>query len=204
MTSLLIATRNQNKLNEIRNILSSFTVTIFSLDDLGDPIPDVIEDRKTFKENALKKAFLIASRTNYLTLAEDSGLCIDFLHGEPGVFSARFSGFGKDDRKNRLKVLTLMNNVTDEERKARFVCAVALATPQKVIGLVEGMCEGYITHKEIGNNGFGYDPIFYYPPLKKTFGELRLEEKNKVSHRFRAMNMIKSILDDYLKCNKNP
>jgi len=198
MNHLVVATKNNNKLNEIKYIFSDIEIPIMSLKDLGCKIPDIIEDGDTFKKNAIKKALLISSQSNNITLADDSGICIDFLNGGPGVFSARFAGSDKNDRNNRLKVIKLMKNVSQVKRGAHFVCSIAIAHYNKLIGLVECICEGLISDIEIGNNGFGYDSIFYYPKENKTFGELKESEKNSVSHRFKALTKAKIILKDYL------
>ena len=202
MSTLLVATRNKNKLIEIRTILADINVEIKSLNDIETSIDDVIEDKQTFMGNAMKKAFLLSRSTQLLTIADDSGLCIDYLKGGPGILSARFAGSDKDDHKNRIKVLSKMMNVRNDERTAFFTCSIALAENGTLVGLTEGICNGYITHKEIGENGFGYDSIFYYPPLHKTFGEIEMNKKNQISHRYKALQLMKLILSNYIFANK--
>jgi len=202
MKTLLIATHNTHKLREIREVLAGYPLTIISLNELPRAVPDIPETGVTFRENAVLKATETARQAQHLTLSDDSGLCIDALGGKPGVLSARFAGAGKDDAKNRKKVLNLMLPYSDNERQAHFVCAVALAEPDKLIGVVEGKCTGCITREERGTNGFGYDSLFYYPPLQKTFAELNPLEKNKVSHRAQALRNIKQVLDAYLASGK--
>jgi len=169
------------------------------LADVGE-IAEIAEDGATFAENARKKAFGYAKETGLWTIADDSGLVVDALGGAPGVKSARFSGEkAKDidrkliDHRNIAKVLELLKGVHREKRTARFVCCLCLASPEKVLLETEGRLEGLITGREIGENGFGYDPIFFVPHLKKTVAQLAREEKNAISHRGRA---IRAILPD--------
>lgn len=169
-----------------------------------DNIPDVEEDGQTFSENARKKAIGYAKATRLWTIADDSGLVIDALDGAPGVKSARFSGAkGKDrsliDHRNIAKVLKLLEGVPKEKRTARFVCHLCLASPEKILIETEGTLEGLIAEEEIGENGFGYDPIFFVPRLNKTVAQLFREEKNAISHRGNAIRKLKPLLDQLLK-----
>ena len=193
---LVIATTNQGKLKEIREILKGLDVKVKSLADFPG-CPDVIEDGETFRENALKKARAVAAYTGRLTVADDSGLCVDALDGAPGVYSARFSGKGADDLKNNRKLLRLMKAVPDPERGARFVCVLALAGPDGS-GIRErvlrGEVRGRITREMRGPRGFGYDPLFYYTKAKMTFAEMGPDEKNMVSHRARALKKLRETL----------
>jgi XTP/dITP diphosphohydrolase len=169
---------------------------------LGDfpNINKVKETGKTFAENARKKAIGYAKQTGLWTIADDSGLVVDALGGKPGVKSSRFSGEKtKDqtllDHKNMAKVLNLLENVPKEERTARFVCNLCLASPEKVLFETEGMLEGFIAEKPVGENGFGYDPIFFVPNLNKTVAQLTREEKNTISHRGNAIRKLKPLLN---------
>ncbi len=170
-------------------MLSSFTEKIKSLKDFG-PIPAVVEDGDTFEENAFKKAHFTSKVLGVPALADDSGLMVEALEGAPGVHSARYAGKEATDQERNLKLLRAMEGV--EDRKAVFVCLIAIAVPRGPSLVYEGRCEGLITHKPKGENGFGYDPLFYYPPLKKTFAEMSLEEKNKISHRGKALAEVKA------------
>ncbi len=194
---LVIATRNKGKLREIRALLKGTRIRVLSLDDFPG-CPDVIEDGKTFRENALKKARAVAGYTGKTALADDSGLSVDALDGAPGVYSARFSGPGADDLKNNRKLLRMMKDAPDSERGAEFVCVMALAGPPGA-GIkektVKGVVRGRITREMRGPRGFGYDPLFYYSPKGMTFAEMGPEEKNKVSHRARALTKIKDIIN---------
>ncbi len=152
------------------------------------------ETGKTFKENARGKSLFYSRKWEGITLAEDSGLEIDYLSGAPGVISARFSGPKATDETNIEKVLDLMKEAKQEHRKARFVSCMVLSRKANLIKTITGYVEGYIAFQKKGTNGFGYDPIFYFPPLQKTFAELRPEEKNKISHRGQALKKLRSFL----------
>ncbi len=197
---LLIATTNQGKKREIEEELSEFPVRSLSLADLKifESFPETGE---TFLDNARGKSLFYSQKWEGITLAEDSGLEIEFLNGAPGVFSARFSDPGATDEKNNDKVLGLLEKVPDSKRKARFVSFMVLSQKGMVITELEGWVEGTIAKERRGENGFGYDPIFFYPPLNRTFGQLSNQEKNKVSHRGQALVKLKSFLKDYLGIN---
>ncbi|MEW6103362.1 MAG: RdgB/HAM1 family non-canonical purine NTP pyrophosphatase [bacterium] len=188
---MLIATKNPDKIREIKEIIDS-NIEFVLLSSLPFEI-DVIEDGKTIEENAIKKAVEYAAFSSMLTLSEDSGLEIDYLNGAPGVYSSRFGGDISYDEKNRL-IIKLLEGVPFEKRKARFKTVAALASPSGFLKTSEGIVEGFISFEPKGNNGFGYDPIFFYPEFNKTFGEVGLEEKNKVSHRASAIRKIEKIL----------
>jgi len=190
---LVIATTNQGKLKEIREILKGLGVKVKSLADFPS-CPDVIEDGKTFRENALKKAREVAAHTGRFTLADDSGLMVDALDGAPGIYSARFAGKDADDLKNNKKLLKMLKDTPDKERGAKFVCLLALVSPDGVEKVLKGVVKGRITHGMRGTRGFGYDPLFYYTPARMTFAEMGPEEKNKVSHRARALAKLKEYL----------
>ncbi len=192
---LVLATRNQGKISEYKELLSSFSVEIKSLQDFG-PIPPVVEDGETFEENAYKKAHTAAKILGFPVLADDSGLEVQALGGLPGVRSARYAGEEATDKDNNLKLLEAMKGVVD--RRASFKCVISIAVPRGPALTYEEACEGKITHEMEGNHGFGYDPIFYYPPLKKTFAQMSVEEKNRVSHRGKAAAQLRDEFDKVL------
>ena len=190
---LVVATRNKKKLAEIRVLLADLDFNVLSIEDLAR-IPEIQEDGNTFEENAKKKAAQIAQITKRLTLADDSGLEIDYLSGEPGVRSARFAGENATDEDRNRKVLDLLKDVPGPERRARFRCAIAIASPDAQVEVVTGTCEGEIALDPRGNEGFGYDPIFIVPAYGRTFAELGSEKKNQISHRAVALKKAKDLL----------
>jgi XTP/dITP diphosphohydrolase len=197
---LLVATTNPGKFQELGALLKDLPLQIVSLTDLLDP-PRVIEDGLTFEENALKKARALANFSGLLTLADDSGLEVDVLNGAPGIYSARYAGAECNDNKNNQKLLSELQSVTEDDRTARFVCALALCSP----GLkampdwtVREVCEGRIAFSLQGKHGFGYDPLFFFPPMGKTFGEIGRETKALVSHRGKALKRLAVKLCDLL------
>ena len=194
---LLLATTNQGKAREIESYLEDLNIEILSLKELGQSEP-FSETGTTFDENARGKSLFYSMNWEGLTLAEDSGLEIEALNGEPGVLSARYSGEQATDEKNNQKVLERMKEVPSEKREARFVSCMVLSQKGKIITEIKESVEGVITFEEKGTHGFGYDPLFYYPPLKKTFAELLPEEKNEVSHRGRALKKLKEYLLTHL------
>jgi len=199
---ILVATTNPGKLTEIRAMLGG-GIEWVGLGDLPK-VGEIKEDGVTFAENARKKAFGYAKATGLWTIADDSGLVIDALGGKPGIESARFSK-AKDknrkvvDCKNIAKVLELLKCVPKEKRTARFVCCLCLASSERVLVKTEGMLEGFIAEEGIGENGFGYDPIFFVPHLNKTVAQLTTEEKNAISHRGNALRKLKPLLAELLK-----
>ncbi|MCF8094828.1 MAG: XTP/dITP diphosphatase [Desulfobacteraceae bacterium] len=193
---LVIATRNKGKTEEIRQILSGYPITVKNLNDFG-PIPEVKEDGGTFDENAYKKASFAARVLGLPALADDSGLCVNALGGKPGVHSARFAGKNATDAEKCAGLLEMMKNAGD--RSAAFVCVISVAVPTGAALTYEGRCEGMIARQPAGQNGFGYDPVFYYPPLEKTFAQLAAEEKNRVSHRGQALFELSEEFDKVLK-----
>ncbi|MFL0268536.1 XTP/dITP diphosphatase [Candidatus Clostridium radicumherbarum] len=191
MKKLIIASNNAHKVKEIKAILEEFPIEVISLREAGIDI-DVVEDGSTFMENALKKASEIFEiGKDAMVLSDDSGLMVDALNGAPGVFSARFAGEHGNDKKNNEKLLKLLEGKPMEERKAHFVSAIVLILSEDKIIKVQGEVEGFIKEAQSGNSGFGYDPLFYYPKYNKTFGELTEEEKNRISHRARALEKLK-------------
>jgi XTP/dITP diphosphohydrolase len=182
---LLLATRNAGKAREYSLLLQRSPFELTTLDAEGIQ-EDVTESGKTLQENARLKAVGYAVDDRFLVMADDSGLEVDALGGAPGPLSARFAGKGASDRDKVNLLLSKLRGVPWEERSARFRCVIAIASERKVIGLCEGVCEGIISFEAEGDQGFGYDPVFYLPELDKTMAQLTLEEKNKVSHRARA------------------
>jgi XTP/dITP diphosphohydrolase len=192
---LVIATRNKGKIEELKSLFSGFPIRMKSLNDFG-PIPEPVEDGKTFEDNAYKKAHFTARVLGFPALADDSGLTVAALGGAPGVFSARYAGEGAGDEANIRKLLKAMEGVSD--RKAAFECVISIAVPRGPALTYEGKCEGEIATDPGGKNGFGYDPVFFYPPLGKTFAELSREEKNLVSHRGKAVAKLLAEFDKVL------
>lgn len=193
---LVIASRNKGKTAEIRDLLSGFPVTVKDLDDFG-PIPEVEEDGQTFDENAYKKASFTARVLGHPALADDSGLVVEALNGAPGVFSARYAGPDATNEERYRKLLREMEGVT--HRNAAFECVISIAVPTGPALTYEGRCEGRIAESPAGTNGFGYDPVFFYPPLKKTFAELTREEKGRVSHRGKALTEVRNEFGSIIK-----
>ena len=201
---IVIATMNPGKINEIKACIGA-SFNWLSLVDFEN-ISEVEEDGKTFAENARKKALGYAKATGYWAMADDSGLEIDALGGEPGVNSARYSGEklkGEErtliDHRNIAKVLRLLKDIPEEKRTAKFVCSLCLASPEKVLIETRGTLEGIIIEKEIGTNGFGYDPIFFVPSLNKTVAQMTQEQKNSISHRGNAIRQLKEKLENFNK-----
>lgn len=195
---LVVATRNQKKLKELQELLADMPVEVRLISEFPDA-PDVEETGITFAENAELKAVSAAQATGHVALADDSGLEIDALGGKPGVMSNRFAGPGASDSDKYMLVLNLMQGIPDEHRSARFRAAVAIATPEGEVVVVEGKCEGMIAHEPSGEGGFGYDPIFYIPELGKTMAQLGSDEKNRISHRGHALRAAKKVLCDLLE-----
>jgi XTP/dITP diphosphohydrolase len=195
--NVVLGTHNQGKVREFQALLESAEVILLSWEDVDEAI-SVVEDGETFLENAFKKAEATAQITGMLAIADDSGLEVDYLNGRPGVFSARYAGPKATDQGNYAKILEELRGVPSAQRGARFVCAIALCTPDGKREWVEGECRGVITESPRGEHGFGYDPIFYYPDYGKTFAELRADEKNQVSHRAEAIRKLRPLLKKYL------
>jgi XTP/dITP diphosphohydrolase len=183
---LVLASKNKGKLQELETMLAGSSWELCSVADFPE-LPPVVEDGQTFRENAVKKALTVAEILKEWTLADDSGLEVDALGGAPGVYSARFAGEPGDDRKNNEKLLRLLAGVPSEQRTARFRCVLALASPEGEVWTTERTCEGLIGLAPRGDQGFGYDPLFYLPELGVTMAELPEEKKNEISHRGKAM-----------------
>ncbi len=190
---LVIASNNQNKIREIKQIIGDKFTKIYSLKELGIDV-DVEETGATFFENSLIKAKAITEITGKPSLADDSGLVVDVLGGAPGVYSARFAGEPCNDENNNDKLLKLLEGFNYEEKTARFVSVVTLYYPNGEYVFAEGSVEGHVLSERVGDGGFGYDPLFYCDKLQKTFGVASQEEKNMVSHRANALNNLRKKL----------
>lgn len=203
MSRIIFATGNQNKMREIREIVQGFQVDgedveILSMKEAG-VYAEIVEDGKTFAENAAIKAKAIAALTpGDFVMADDSGLEIDALNKEPGIYSARYLGEDTSYRIKNAKLMERLNGVPDEKRTARFVCAIATVLPDGTLLTTEGTIEGRIGYEEKGNNGFGYDPIFLVPPYIQTSAELTEEEKNAISHRGKALRSMREMIERYM------
>lgn len=193
---LVVATRNRGKSQEIKEFLKDFPIEVKDLNDFG-PIPEVKEDGETFDDNAYKKASFAAKVLGLPALADDSGLEVLALGGAPGVHSARYAGPHATDLENNEKLLAELKGIAD--RRARFCCVISLAMPSGSALTYEATCEGEILEAPRGDKGFGYDPLFFYPPEGKTFGEMTLEEKSRVSHRGKALGELKREFSSVLK-----
>ena len=197
MQRIIFATTNENKMKEIREILSDFPVEIFSLQEAGIKA-DIDENGSSFEENAAIKAEAIEKMTGAIVLADDSGLEIDYLNGEPGIYSARYMGEETSYHVKNAHLIERLKGVPDEQRTARFVCCVAAAFPDRETAVVRGTIEGRIGYKEEGENGFGYDPIFYVPEYGCTTASMSSEAKNAISHRGKALQAFCKELATYL------
>jgi len=190
---VILATGNQDKVREIRQILGEAPVELVSLAEFPDVTP-AEEDGRSFEENALKKAISVWQQTGLAALADDSGLEVDALNGEPGVRSARFAGEGASYEDNNRKLLEKLRSVPQEKRKAAFVCVAAMVTPRGKMIIQRGEVRGRIIDEYRGEGGFGYDPVFYLPGEKKTMAEIGPDEKNKISHRAQAFNAMRKFI----------
>lgn len=198
MKKIVFATGNQGKLREVKKILADLDMEIVSMKEEGIQV-DVDENGTTFAENAQIKATAIAACTDAIVLADDSGLVIDALGGEPGIYSARYLGEDTSYRIKNQNLIERLEGVPEKKRTARFVCAIAAVMPDGTVLHTEGTIEGIIGYEERGANGFGYDPIFYVPKLGKTTAELSDDEKNAVSHRGSALEKMKVLLKEYME-----
>lgn len=187
---LILASKNAHKAKEMQAILGD-GIELVTLDKTKAANIDVVEDGTTFEENAIKKATEIMEATGLATIADDSGLCVDALDGRPGIYTARFAGENPTDDENISKLIAELDGVETENRTARFVCVIALAIPGEEVKTYRGECEGRILTEKRGENGFGYDPVFYVPEYEKSMAELPAQVKNSISHRFRALNKLK-------------
>ncbi|MET3574607.1 XTP/dITP diphosphatase [Bhargavaea ullalensis] len=189
MKDVIIATKNRGKAKDFETLLAPYGIRVLTLHDVAEDL-DVEETGDTFHENARLKAETVAERLGKIVIADDSGLAVDALGGRPGVYSARFSGEGATDEKNIEKLLGELKDVGDEDRTARFICVLAVAGPGLQTRYYEGTCEGRIMRTPAGENGFGYDPVFYVPNEERTMAQLTPEEKAAVSHRGEAIRRL--------------
>jgi len=196
---IVLATRNKKKIEEIRRIIVGLPITILSLDNFPD-CPETVEDRNTFEGNAVKKAVEVCRCAGKPALADDSGLEVDALGGAPGVYSARYAGGsgGGNDVRNYEKLLAELKDVPDDKRGAQFVCCMALAFPDGTVKTFLGYAKGCIGHEPKGKTGFGYDPVFLPKSCKRTFAEMTGEEKDKLSHRGKALEKLSEFLHSHL------
>jgi len=194
---LLLATHNQNKKSELKQLLKDMNIDILTRDEIEE-LPEIVEDGQSFAENAVKKARQSALLSFYTCLADDSGLVVDALDGRPGVYSARFAGEEADDGKNNEKLLQMMQEIPDEQRTARFICVIAISSPAGEVQTVKGICEGRIARKPSGDGGFGYDSLFIPEGYDQSFAELSAEIKNSISHRGRALQKCQPLIEHLL------
>ena len=190
----VLASRNRHKAEEIKNILGD-GFEIITQDEAGFTA-EVVEDGTTFEENAVKKAQTVMKATGLPTIADDSGLCVSYLGGAPGVYTARYAGENATDEENITKLLAALDGVPEEKRGAEFVCTIAFAAPDKETKTFSGKCSGRILNGKAGENGFGYDPVFYTPVFGKSLAQVSAEEKNSISHRFCALKAFKKYVKD--------
>ena len=200
-TEMILGTRNHGKIAEFRSLFKGMQIKLLSFYDFPD-VPPVVEDGKTFQDNAVKKAKAIAKATGRTAVSDDSGLEVDFLNAVPGVYSARFAGERATDRDNARKVLKMLDGVAWEERSARFVCVICAATPKGKIVSAEGTCKGTISFEMRGSHGFGYDPIFIPHGYQMTMAEMEPELKNRISHRADAMKKFRKVLKGFIQERK--
>lgn len=198
MTKIIFATSNEGKIEEIRLILGDLGVELLSLRE-ANLYPEIVEDGTTFEENAKIKVKTVMKLTNTIVLADDSGLEVDYLNKQPGVYSARYMGEQTPYSIKNQAIIEQLREAKGEERKARFVCVIAAGFPNGEIITTKGTIEGYIGYEEEGTNGFGYDPILYLPEYKTTTAGLEIEEKNKISHRGKALQAMKEEIRKRLK-----
>ena len=202
MDKIVFATANEGKVKEIKEILKDFPIEVVSMKEMGITA-DIEEDGTTFEENSLIKARAISKLTGLPALADDSGLEVDYLNGEPGIYSARYLGRDTDyDYKNNY-IINKLSDAKEGERSARFVCVISLVLPDGREFVERGVVEGLIGYEQKGENGFGYDPIFYLPEYGKTSAELSPEEKNKISHRGKALSAMKKLIMDLVDYKKD-
>lgn len=194
METIVAASRNQHKIDEMQAILKKFGIEIISRDDAGVPKIEIEEDGETFEENSYKKAYEIMKLCGKTTISDDSGLMVDYLGGAPGVYSARFAGEDGNDGKNNEKLLTLLSDVPYKERRAKFVSVITMVFPDGKSVVARGECQGHIIDAPSGENGFGYDPLFVPVGFQRTFAQLSPEEKNKISHRANALAELERLL----------
>ena len=196
MITVIAASRNQHKIVEMEKITAAFGMKIISRDDAGVPPEEIEETGATFEENSFIKADAIMKQTGEITIADDSGLMVEYLGGAPGIYSARFAGEEADDEKNNAKLLALLENVPYKERKAKFVSVITLLFPDGEKIVAKGECPGHIIDTPEGNNGFGYDPLFVPLGYQSTFAQLSSDVKNEISHRAHALKELERLLKE--------
>lgn len=194
MEIIVAASRNKHKIDEIEAITKKFGMSIISRDDAGVPKIEIEEDGETFEENSYKKAYEIMKMCGKITIADDSGLMVDYLGGAPGVYSARFAGEDGNDAKNNEKLISLLEDVTYKERRAKFVSVITMVYPDGETLVARGECHGHVIDAPVGENGFGYDPLFVPDGFQRTFAQLSPEEKNEISHRAKALVELEKLL----------
>lgn len=196
METIIAASRNQHKIVEIEEITKKFGMNVISRDEAGIPKVEIEEDGETFAENSLKKAKSIMELCGKTTIADDSGLVVEYLGGAPGVYSARFAGEDCNDAKNNTKLLALLDGVPYKERRAKFVSVITMVFPNGETLVARGECKGHIIDEPVGDNGFGYDPLFVPDGYGSTFAQLSAEVKNEISHRAKALEKLEKLLEE--------
>ena len=199
MCTIIAASRNQHKISEIEAITKKFGMKVISRDEAGLDKREIEEDGRTFEENSFKKADAIMKMSGQITIADDSGLEVEYLGGEPGIFSARFAGENCDDEKNNIKLLTMLEGVPYSDRKARFVSVITMVYPDGETLVARGECSGHIIDFPAGEGGFGYDPLFVPEGYQETFAQMGAEEKNRISHRAKALEKLEKLLEERKK-----
>lgn len=194
MKKIVAASQNKHKIREIEEITKEFGMFIVPRDEAGVPDIEIVEDGETFETNSYKKAYEVMRLCGEITIADDSGLEVDYLDGDPGVRSARFAGEDADDKKNNEKLLSLLEGVSMEKRSGRFISVITIVYPDGTNIVARGEVEGHIAFEECGDNGFGYDPLFIPLGYNKTFGNFTPENKNKISHRAKALVKLRKLL----------
>ena len=196
MDKVILATQNEGKIREMRDIFSKFGMDVISRDEMGLPKDEIEETGTTFEENSYIKASVIAKQCDGIVVADDSGIAVDCIGGKPGVYSARFAGEGCTPHDNNVKLLQLMDGIPTEERGARFVSVITLIYPDGTKLVARGECEGSVSEEMRGENGFGYDPIFIPKGYDQTFGELPAELKNRISHRAKSLLKLEELINE--------
>lgn len=196
MDTIIAASRNKHKIEEIEAITKKFGMSILSRDEAGIPTVEIEEDGETFEENSFKKANEIMKLCGKTTIADDSGLMVDYLGGAPGVYSARFAGEDCNDTKNNEKLIDHLEGVPYKERRAKFVSVITMVFPDGEVISARGECHGHIIDTPVGEHGFGYDPLFVPDGFQRTFAQLLPEEKNKISHRAKALAELERLLKE--------
>lgn len=201
MKELIVASRNKGKVGEIKELLADLSFKVTSLSDYPH-IPEIVEDGKTYHANALKKACEAALATGKMAMSDDSGIEVKALGNAPGIYSARFAGEGASEKARNKKLFAMLKGVPFARRQARYRCVIALVNAKgRPLGIVQGTCSGYITTREIGSNGFGFDPLFLLKRYNKTFGQLPPQLKAKISHRARALKKFRVLLKKVIAAN---